>query len=72
MEIGSREGVREAVIHGIGLSYVSDAEFVADPSLVKINAAGTIYTYAQLGILEKRKDSRIIKAFLDVVRKELG
>ena len=35
MEIGSREGVREAVIHGIGISYVSDAEFVADPSLVR-------------------------------------
>ena len=73
MEIGSREGVREAVIHGIGISYVSDAEFVADPSLVRINVTPrTIYTYAQLGILEKRKDSRIIKAFLDVVRKELG
>ena len=72
MEIGSREGVREAVIHGIGISYVSDAEFVADPSLVRINVTPrTIYTYAQLGILEKRKDSRIIKAFLDVVRKEL-
>ena len=73
MEIGSREGVREAVIHGIGISYVSDAEFVADPSLVRINVTPrTIYTYAQLGILEKRKDSRIIKAFLDVVRKELN
>jgi len=47
--------------------------FVADPSLVRINVTPrTIYTYAQLGILEKRKDSRIIKAFLDVVRKELN
>ena len=70
MEIGSREAIREAVIHGIGISYVSDAEFVPDPSLVKINVEpGEIYTYAQLGILEKRRDSRIIKAFLDVVRK---
>ena len=65
--------MREAVIHGIGISYVSDAEFVPDPSLVRINVTPrTIYTYAQLGILEKRKDSRIIKAFLDVVRKELN
>jgi DNA-binding transcriptional LysR family regulator len=72
MEIGSREAIREAVIHGIGISYVSDAEFVADPSLVKINVQpSVIYTYAQLGILEKRKDSRVIKAFLDVVREEL-
>lgn len=72
MEIGSREAIREAVIHGIGISYVSDAEFVPDPSLVKINVEpGEIYTYAQLGILESRKDSRIIKAFLDVVREEL-
>ena len=69
----SREGVREAVIHGIGLSYVSNAELVADPSLVKINVQpSTICTPAQLGILEKRKDSRIITAFLDVVRRELG
>ena len=28
MEIGSREAIREAVIRGLGISYVSEAEFV--------------------------------------------
>ena len=30
MEIGSREAIRGAVIHGLGISYVSEAEFVPD------------------------------------------
>jgi aminoethylphosphonate catabolism LysR family transcriptional regulator len=73
MEIGSREAVRIAVIHGLGLSYVSDAEFVPDPALVKIAVEPPeIYTYAQIGVLERRKNSRIIQAFLDVVRDRLG
>jgi LysR family transcriptional regulator, low CO2-responsive transcriptional regulator len=73
MEIGSREAVRIAVIHGLGLSYVSDAEFVPDPSLVKIEVQPPeIYTYAQIGVLAARRDSRIIRAFLDVVEDKLG
>ncbi len=44
-----------------------------DPSLVKIKveAGRDLHLRAALAVLEKRKDSRIIKAFLDVVRKEL-
>ena len=33
MEIGSREVICEAVIRGLGISYVSEPEFVPDPSL---------------------------------------
>ena len=33
MEIGSREAIRGAVIRGLGISYVSEAEFVPDPAL---------------------------------------
>lgn len=70
MEIGSREAIREAVIRGIGISYVSVAEFVPDPCLrlVQISDAA-IYTYAHVVILKKRETSRIIRAFLEVVRK---
>jgi LysR family transcriptional regulator, low CO2-responsive transcriptional regulator len=69
MEIGSREAIREAVIRGLGVSYVSEAEFVADPSLRLIPIADAeIYTYAHVVVLRKRESSRIIRAFLDVVR----
>jgi LysR family transcriptional regulator, low CO2-responsive transcriptional regulator len=73
MEIGSREAIREAVIRGIGISYVSVAEFVPDPCLrlVQISDAA-IYTYAHVVILKKRETSRIIRAFLEVVRKTKG
>lgn len=55
MEIGSREAIREAVIRGLGISYVSEAEFVADPGLRMIAIADAeIYTYAHVVVLKKR------------------
>jgi DNA-binding transcriptional LysR family regulator len=69
MEIGSREAIREAVIRGLGISYVSEAEFVPDPDLRLIPISNSeIYTYAHVVVLKKRETSRIIGAFLDVVR----
>ncbi|KFC72710.1 Aminoethylphosphonate catabolism associated LysR family transcriptional regulator [Bosea sp. LC85] len=69
MEIGSREAIREAVIRGLGISYVSVAEFVPDPALRLIPIAdAAIYTYAHVVILRKREASRIVRAFLDTVR----
>ena len=69
MEIGSREAIREAVIRGLGISYVSVAEFVPDPALRLIPIADAeIYTYAHVVILRKREASRIVKAFLNTVR----
>lgn len=69
MEIGSREAIREAVIRGLGISHVSEAEFVADPALRMIAIADAeIYTYAHVGCSEEAESSRI-RAFLDVVRK---
>ena len=73
MEIGSREAIREAVIRGLGISYVSEAEFVPDPALRLIPIAdAAIYTYAHVVVLQKRNSSRIIRAFLEVVRKTKG
>ena len=73
MEIGSREAIREAVISGLGISYVSEAEFVPDPALRLIPIADAeIYTYAHVVVLQKRNSSRIIQTFLDTVRKTKG
>jgi aminoethylphosphonate catabolism LysR family transcriptional regulator len=73
MEIGSREAIREAVIRGIGISYVSEAEFVPDPALRLVHISdAAIYTYAHVVILRKRETSRIIRAFLQVVRTTKG
>ncbi len=70
MEIGSREAIREAVIRGLGISYVSEPEFVPDLTLRMIPIADAeIYTYAHIVVLRKRDTSRAIRAFLDVVRK---
>jgi aminoethylphosphonate catabolism LysR family transcriptional regulator len=70
MEIGSREAIREAVIHGLGISYVSEAEFVPDAALKLIPIAGAeVYTYAHVVVLKQRVSSRIITAFLDVVHR---
>ena len=70
MEIGSREAIREAVIRGLGISYVSEAEFVPDETLRLIPIEGAeVYTYAHVVVLRQRQTSRIIKAFLDVVHR---
>ncbi|MFJ5367970.1 LysR substrate-binding domain-containing protein [Bosea sp. CER48] len=70
MEIGSREAVREAVIRGLGISYVSEAEFVPDEALTLIPIEGAeVYTYAHVVVLKQRVTGRVIKAFLDVVRR---
>ena len=70
MEIGSREAIREAVIRGLGISYVSDAEFVPDEELRLIPIAGAeVYTYAHVVVLRQREASRVIAAFLTVVRR---
>lgn len=72
MEIGSREAIREAVIRGLGISYVSEAEFVPDPALCAIPIADAeVYTYAHVAVLGERRNSRIIRAFLDIVQEIL-
>jgi LysR family transcriptional regulator, low CO2-responsive transcriptional regulator len=68
MEIGSREAVREAVIQGLGISAVSEFEFVADPRLhaIKISDA-KVTTHAHVACLQERREVRIVSAFFDVI-----
>ena len=67
MEIGSREAIREAVIKGVGLSIVSEAEYVADPEITVIRISDAdICTDAHVVCLRDRREARLIKAFLEI------
>jgi aminoethylphosphonate catabolism LysR family transcriptional regulator len=68
MEIGSREAVWLAVVQGIGIGVVSEIEFIAHPKLRPLTVSNAeLYTYAHVVCLEERKDSRLIRAFLQMV-----
>ncbi|ARU87614.1 LysR substrate-binding domain-containing protein [Pseudomonas sp. M30-35] len=64
MEIGSREALREAVVRGIGLGVVSEAEYIADPQLRPIHIEDEpIHTETYLYCLAERKTSQMIETF---------
>ncbi|GLH32255.1 MULTISPECIES: LysR substrate-binding domain-containing protein [Pseudomonas] len=67
MEIGSREALREAVIRKLGIGAVSEAEYIADPSLKVIRIAGdAVFTETYLYYLAERRSSRVIDSFLSI------
>ena len=56
-------GSPPALSRGLGINYVSEAEFVPDPVLRMIPTADAeIYTYAHVVVLQKRVSSRTIRA----------
>lgn len=70
LEIGSREAIREAVIRGLGIGAVSEAEFVADPCLTPVRIAGnpaktTTYVYC----MKERSDSVLVRSFMKSLKK---
>lgn len=68
MEVGSREIIREAVLQGLGVAAVSEVEYVPGPGLhaVRISDA-QVRTYAHVVCLAERRDTRMVRAFLDDV-----
>ena len=63
-----REALREAVLRGMGLGVVSEAEFIADPRICTIRIEGDpLYTETYLYCLAERRSSRLISSFFDVV-----
>ncbi len=69
MEIGSREAVWLAVSRGLGMSVVSEWEYVEHPQLKKVILnERDICTRAYVVCLKERRNSRMISAFLEVVR----
>ncbi len=68
LEIGSREGVREAVAAGLGVGLVSAVEFGHDARLRALVIMGPpIETIEHVACLADRRELRLVRAFLDVV-----
>jgi len=68
MEIGSREAIREAVIKGVGIGAVSEAEYIPDPELAMVRLSDVrVHTHAHVLCLEERRGMRMISAFFDIV-----
>ncbi|MCJ2048458.1 LysR substrate-binding domain-containing protein [Methylobacterium sp. J-070] len=66
MEIGSREAVREAVASGVGFGVVSSAEYVPDSRIACLPFLDVeIYNDSNIVCLRDRRNSRLIKAFID-------
>ena len=66
IEIGSREGVWQAVRRGLGIGIVADSEFISHPDLKQVAFNDvSITTRYFLSYLADRKKSHIIRAFSD-------
>ncbi len=71
MEVASREIIREAVVQGVGVAAVSEVEYVPGPGLhaVRISDA-QVRTFAHVVCLAERRDTRMVRAFFDVIGTE--
>ena len=68
LEIESREAVAEAVAAGIGVGVALDEDAHPDNRVRPIRVRDAeLYLELHLACLEERRDSPLIKAFLDVV-----
>lgn len=68
MEIGSREGVREAVAAGLGIGVVSSSEFGCDNRLHAIEVSDAELEIVEyVACLEERRQVRVIGAFFDLL-----
>lgn len=72
LEIGSREAIREAVIRGLGVGVVSEAEFVPDARITPVRIHGdpastTTYVYC----MRERSDSLLARSFLETLQPAL-
>ena len=69
IEAEGREAVREIVASGLGIGFVSEAEFGLDPRLVKIAIRGEpVLMDEALICLSERSQAKTIRAFLDLAR----
>lgn len=69
IEAEGREAVREIVAAGLGIGFVSEAEFGLDPRLVKIAIRGEpVLMDEALICLSERCQAKTIRAFLDLAR----
>jgi aminoethylphosphonate catabolism LysR family transcriptional regulator len=70
LEIGSREAVREAVAAGLGVGVVSEAEFGRDDRLRALAIDDLDLDTTEYAVcLAERRELRLVRAFLEVIRK---
>ncbi len=68
MEIGSREGVREAVAAGLGIGVVSEGEFGHDDRLRQLPVRDFKLQVTEYVVcLRERSETPVVKAFFDLV-----
>ena len=69
MEIGGREGVREAVAAGLGIGIVAESELVADSRLRALPVSDADLIHAEYVVcLQELQALRVNEAFLEIVR----
>ena len=69
MEIGSREGVREAVAAGLGVGVVSESEFGYDNRLHALTVSDAeLEDVEYVACLRERREMRVIGAFFDLLK----
>ncbi|NYZ17621.1 LysR family transcriptional regulator [Azospirillum sp. RWY-5-1] len=69
LEIESREAVVEAVAAGLGIGFVSAAEFAQDPRLALLPFAGVVVEMDEYVVcLRERRRLAVVRAFLEVAR----
>ena len=70
IEVEGREAMRELVASGAGIGFVSEAEFVADSRVVKVNIQGEeLIMDETVAFLKQRSNVRVIRNFLSLVDK---
>lgn len=70
IEVEGREAMRELVASGAGIGFVSEAEFVADSRVVKVNIQGDeLIMDETVAFLKQRSNVRVIRNFLSLVDK---
>ncbi len=68
-EIESREGLREAIIRGLGIGVISETEFAAHPALHPLTVTDAeMYTRAYIVCLKARRNRPLIREFLDLAK----
>jgi aminoethylphosphonate catabolism LysR family transcriptional regulator len=70
IEVEGREAMRELVASGAGVGFVSEAEFVGDSRVVKVNIQGEeLIMDETVAFLKQRSNVRVIRNFLSLVDK---
>ena len=68
IEVEGREAMRELVASGAGIGFVSEAEFVADTRVMKVNIQGdNLIMNETVAFLKQRSNVRVIRDFLSLV-----